>query len=190
MNLPNKLTISRIIIAPLFYIIFALPEWTGKFQVLSGIVMIILFAVMELSDLLDGIIARKQNLVTDIGKILDPFADVISRVTYFVCFTSAGMMPVWMLLVILYRELGITFVRMYLIKHGYSMAASMWGKLKAVFYSVSGIAGIFFIAADRLKLLGSIYGPFLLVCRIIFVISVISAVLSFAAYMVQIKNRK
>ena len=190
MNLPNKLTISRIILAPVFYIVFAIPEWTGELQVLSAILMIILFAAMEITDLLDGIIARKQNLVTDIGKILDPFGDVISRVTYFVCFASAGIMPVWMLLIILYRELGITFVRMYLIKNGYSMAASIWGKLTAVFYAVSGITGIFFIAADRLDFLGSLYNPLLLVCRIIFIISVISAVLSFAAYMVQIRNRK
>ena len=75
------------------------------------------------------------------GKIIDPFADVISRVTYFVCFTFVGMMPLWALMLILWREFCIMFIRMVMAKEGTALAAKWGGKAKAVFYFVSGIFG-------------------------------------------------
>jgi len=151
MNLPTKITVSRIIMSPLFFLIFYLPEWTGgAFTQASVWVLIPLFIVMELSDALDGYIARKYNLVTDLGKILDPFSDVISRVTFFICFTGIGLMPLWMLLLILYRELGITFLRMFMMGRGTAMAASIWGKLKAITYTISSVGGLLYVAVVRL----------------------------------------
>ena len=177
------MTISRICLAPVFYIVFSIPEWTGRSAELSAIIMIILFAVMELSDLLDGIIARKYNMVTDLGKIMDPFADVMSRMTYFICFVSYGIMPIWILLFLFYRELGITFLRMYMIKKGSVMAASIWGKAKAVSYSVSGILGLFIIITRRLGLLLDYYAAFNNILFISLLISLFAALLSFFIYL-------
>ena len=150
MNLPTKITVFRIILAPVFFIIYFIPEWTGSFSAGSVFILIPMLIVMELSDALDGHIARKYNLVTDLGKILDPFSDVISRVTFFICFTFTGIMPLWALLVIIYRELAITFLRMMMMGRGTAMAASIWGKAKAVTYTVASALGLLQVAAYRI----------------------------------------
>ena len=79
-----------------------------------------------------------RNLVSDIGKILDPFSDVLSRVTYFICFTAAGLMPLWAMIVIVWREFCIMFIRMVMAKEGTALAARNGGKAKAVFYFSRG----------------------------------------------------
>lgn len=92
MNLPNKLTLARLIMTPMFFIAFNLPLWfNSSFQNLSTILVLILFVLIEATDLLDGIIARKRNLVTDLGKVMDPFADTFARLTYFVCLMSVNI---------------------------------------------------------------------------------------------------
>ena len=132
MNLPNRITVARLFFAPLFFVVYMLPEYGLLDQVVSMWVLILLVALIELSDLLDGIIARKWGLVTDVGKVLDPFSDVISRITYFICLAYSGLMPLAVLLVIVYRELSVTFLRMLLMKQHLAMAASVWRKSKAV----------------------------------------------------------
>lgn len=138
MTLPNKLTVTRILLAPVFFTTFFLSRF---FELNLGSLFLILswviFAYGEISDVLDGYIARKHKLVSDLGKIMDPFADVVSRLTYFFCFSIIGIMPFWAFYIILLRELIVTFVRMVLIKSGTAMAASIWGKLKAVIYFIS-----------------------------------------------------
>lgn len=152
MNLPNKLTISRLVMAPLFFIAFFLPEWFGEsLQLISVILLLILYAMTELSDLLDGIIARRFKLVTDLGKVLDPFADTFSRLTYFVCFIGVGVMPVWTFVIIMWREFSIVFLRMLMMGTGKAVAANIWGKMKAVLYAVSGLFGIAYVSALRLS---------------------------------------
>src|SRR6056297_1303261 len=127
MNLPNTLTVIRIILAPIFFAAFFFSEWTGAGHIVLLVVLALVFAVMEVSDFLDGYFARKYQLVTEIGKVIDPFGDVMSRMTYFFCFTLIGLMPAWIFLILLYRELGITFLRMLMIRRGIAMAASIWG---------------------------------------------------------------
>ena len=96
MNIPNKLTISRMIMAPLFFIAFFLPLWFGpQLNKLSVVLLLVLYAGTELSDLMDGLIARRYKLVTDLGKVMDPFADTFSRLTCFVCLSKVGVMPIW-----------------------------------------------------------------------------------------------
>jgi hypothetical protein len=105
MNLPNKLTISRLVMAPLFFIAFFLPEWFGAgLASVSTVLVLVLFALTELSDLLDGYIARRYHLITDLGKVMDPFADTFSRLTYFVCLSAVGVMPVWAFIIIMWRD--------------------------------------------------------------------------------------
>lgn len=101
-----------------------------------------MFCWIEVSDLLDGRVARAQNKVSPFGKLFDPFADVMARVTYFLAFTSIGIMPLWVLLVVLYREFGILFLRMLLGLKGIAMGARTGGKLKAGIYMVAGMLSL------------------------------------------------
>ena len=150
MNIPNKLTVSRLIMAPLFFISFNLPLWVGpELGKLSSILTIVLLLCTEMSDLLDGIIARKYNLVTDLGKVMDPFADTFSRLTYFVCLSTYGIMPSWAFIIIMWREFLILFIRMLMMGKGKPVAANIWGKSKAVLYAISGAAGVLYIALTR-----------------------------------------
>lgn len=186
MNLPNKLTVLRIILSPLYFVFFFLPQWTGGGALVSAILLSLVFILIEVSDLLDGYIARKHNLVTDIGKVLDPFADVLSRLTYFVCFAYAGIMPLWILLVLMYREIGITFVRMLMMRKGTAMAASVFGKAKAVTYMLSGIVGLFMHISGLIGLPQGLHAVLRVAGLVIFVVAALSSVLSFLTYIVAI----
>ncbi len=183
MTLPNKITIARIILAPLFYISYFLPIWTDSFYSLSSILILSIFTGIELSDFLDGYLARKYNLVSDLGKVLDPFADVLSRITYFLCFAFTGLMPLWVFLVIIYRELGITFLRMMMMGRGVVVAASLWGKLKAITYAISGILGVLFVSFERLGLFSAILNPLKISMVVVFYLAAFAAVASFLAYL-------
>lgn len=109
-----------------------------------------MFAWIEFSDIADGEVARRSDSVTDIGKVLDPFADVFIRLTYFVCLLLGNLMPVWVFLIILYREFGILFVRMLMYRKGIALAARKGGKLKTVMYSVAAGAGFLLSTFQRI----------------------------------------
>ena len=183
MTLPNKITVFRIVLAPLFFISYFLPEWMGSYKGLSAVLILVIFAGIEISDFLDGYIARKYNMVSDLGKVLDPFADVLSRITYFLCFTFSGLMPLWIFLIIIYRELGITFLRMMMMGRGVVVAASVWGKLKAVTYAISGILGVILVGLKRLDLLGSFESSLGIILTIVFYLAVFASVVSFLIYL-------
>ena len=120
MTLPNKLTVGRLVMAPLFFIMFNLRYWVGpQVTMFSSIACLILFVAIELTDLLDGKIARRYHLVTDLGKVMDPFGDTLSHLTYFVCFMMSGIMPSWVFVVIMYREFAILFVRLLMVSQGH-----------------------------------------------------------------------
>ncbi len=184
MNLPNKLTISRLVMAPLFFIVFFLPVWFGKsLNSVSAILLLVLYVCTELSDLLDGIIARKRNLVTDLGKVMDPFADTLSRLTYFVCLLGVQVMPLWAFVIIMWREFSIVFLRMLMMGTGKAVAANIWGKTKAVMYAVSGLGGIVYVSVARLMENHDwmIWAePILLV---LFALSALASLASFITYM-------
>lgn len=183
MNIPNKLTISRMIMAPLFFIAFFLPFWFGpQLNKLSVVLLLILYACTELSDLLDGLIARKYKLVTDLGKVMDPFADTFSRLTYFVCLSKVGVMPIWTFIIIMWREFAIVFLRMLMMGSGKAVAANIWGKIKAVLYAISGLAGILFVATERLFEESQILVVGSTIVTSLFVFAAIASVLSFTTY--------
>ena len=183
MTLPNKITVARIILAPLFFISYFLPEWTGGFYEISAYLILIIFAGIEISDFLDGYLARKYNLVSDLGKVMDPFADVLSRITYFLCFAFTGLMPLWIFLIIIYRELAITFLRMMMMGRGIVVAASLWGKLKAITYAVSGVLGVAVVGMDRLGILLDYLSILKILLLVVFYLSALAAVGSFLAYL-------
>ncbi len=183
MTLPNKITVARIVLAPLFFISYFLPEWFVGLNGLSAYLILSILASMELSDFLDGYIARKYKLVTDLGKVLDPFADVLSRITYFLCFAFSGLMPLWVFLIIIYRELAITFLRMMMMGKGVVVAASLWGKLKAITYAVSGGLGVLIISFERLGLLFEYIEFLKIILLVVFYLSAFAAVASFLVYL-------
>ena len=140
MTLSNRFTLARAVFAPIFYLIYNIPVWFDSriLSVISACIMIPLLAVVEVTDYWDGHYARKYNEVSDFGKIFDPFADVILNLTVFLCALSSGYMPFVLFVLIFYREFSQSFLRMAALKKGIAIAARMGGKLKTVFYIISG----------------------------------------------------
>lgn len=146
MNLPNKLTVIRLAMVPVFLISFIVSQKSPSLAVPCMAICLICYLVAEVTDLMDGKIARKRGLVTDLGKVMDPFADTLSHVTYFLCFLSYGIMPLWSFVIIMWREYAILFVRMLLAKYaGKSMPANIFGKAKTVLYAVTTIVSMIYI---------------------------------------------
>lgn len=144
MNLPNKLTVLRVIMIP-FFVFFLLlenganPTW----RYLSAAI----FIVASLTDLLDGKIARKYNLVTNFGKFMDPLADKLLVCSALICLIQLEQLPAWMVIIIISREFIISGFRLVASDNGVVIAASYWGKFKTVFQMISVILLILNIPA-------------------------------------------
>ena len=128
MNLPNKLTILRVILIPVF-VVFMLFDITGA---ADKWIALVIFCVASLTDMLDGKIARKYNLVTNFGKFMDPLADKLLVCTALICLTSMNRLNVIVVLVIIAREFIISGFRLVASDNGIVIAASYWGKFKTV----------------------------------------------------------
>ena len=128
MNLPNKLTILRVILIP-FFVVFMLFDITGA---ADKWIALVIFCVASLTDMLDGKIARKYNLVTNFGKFMDPLADKLLVRTALICLTSMNRLNVIVVLVIIAREFIISGFRLVASDNGIVIAASYWGKFKTV----------------------------------------------------------
>ncbi len=126
MNLPNKLTLSRILLVPLFLLFFV---WEFPFHYLvAGLI----FGIASFTDMLDGKIARARGLVTNLGKFMDPIADKMLTTAAFVGLLAIGKMSLWALMIILVREFVVTSVRLVAAEGGRVVAANYWGKFKTV----------------------------------------------------------
>ncbi|MFG6623595.1 CDP-diacylglycerol--glycerol-3-phosphate 3-phosphatidyltransferase [Weissella confusa] len=137
MNLPNKLTVFRMILIPVFMLVLALPLDWGTLQVAGAVLPVthlvaaIIFIVASLTDLADGKIARKYKLVTNFGKFADPLADKLLVMTALIFFVQFGWVPAWMVAIIVIRELAITGLRTLIVENnGKVLAAAMPGKIK------------------------------------------------------------
>ena len=128
MNLPNKLTIARIFAVPFFIVTYMLGYFLPAF---------IIFILASLTDMLDGKIARKYNLVTNFGKIMDPLADKILVYSAFCLMVEDGTIPGWMLIVILAREFVVAGMRTVAASEGIVIAAGMSGKIKTVLQMIA-----------------------------------------------------
>ncbi len=184
MSLPNKLTVARLALSPVLFVVFFFPSWTGSLASASTILCWIIFLSVELTDMLDGYFARARDQISDLGKVLDPFADVLSRLTYFICFTGFGIMPIWVLAVLVYREVAITFLRTFLYRRGVAMAANRWGKAKAATYTAAGAAGFIVVTVDRLDLFPGFLRGLALASEAVFILAALTAVGSFMTYLV------
>lgn len=151
MNIPNILTVLRVILIPLFVIAF----------LVGGINIWVAFAIFVLAavtDFLDGYIARKKNLVTDFGKLMDPLADKILVMSAFICFTYAGIFHPAVTIVVMSREFLVTGIRMLASSKGKIMAADILGKLKTISQDVTAILVLFkcSIGAEQGSFIGTL----------------------------------
>jgi CDP-diacylglycerol--glycerol-3-phosphate 3-phosphatidyltransferase len=147
MNLAMILTGGRIALAPIFFLFYQLAEH-GPTWLLPAVWAVML--LIELSDLLDGFVARRFGQESELGKVLDPCADSIARVTYFLCLSGSGIFPLWVVLVVVYRDVAVAYIRVMLSTRGFLMPARLSGKLKAWIYAIAGIAGIAWFSLQKL----------------------------------------
>ncbi len=132
MNLPNKLTVLRVILVPFFVAFLLLSKSSESLKWIA----LVLFIAASLTDLLDGKIARKYNLVTTFGKFMDPLADKVLTISGMICLIELGRIPSWIVVIIVAREFIISGFRLIATEHGIVIAANYWGKFKTTFQMI------------------------------------------------------
>ncbi len=144
----------------------------------------VIFLIIEASDLLDGHLARLWHQESELGKVLDPLADTLCRLTYFILLAAAGILPLWMLLIFVYRDFGVAYIRVVVSRGGVMLAARISGKLKAWAYAIAAGGGFMVFS---LRMLGAPAGwlaGFQWLSLGIFIIAVGVALWSFTDYAV------
>lgn len=127
LNLPNILTISRIVITPFFLLTILTEDLPHRF-----LIACIIFSVASITDAVDGHLARKNNQITNFGKFLDPIADKVLTTSALLAFMSMGLCNIWIVMLVLTREFAIASVRMIAAAGGVVIPANVWGKIKTV----------------------------------------------------------
>lgn len=141
MNLPNKLTMLRIILVPFFVLFFSIPKCS-----IAIYISLIIYIIASITDFLDGHIARSRGLITKFGKITDPLADKLLVSSGFVMLTYYGVIPGWVTCIILFRDFSVSSMRMFAVNKGSDVAAVWSGKVKTTFQLIGIIFGIFSLA--------------------------------------------
>lgn len=152
MNLPNKLTMFRVILIPFFVFFLLAPYFEGY----GNYVAVAIFIVASLTDLLDGKIARKYNLVTNFGKFMDPLADKLLVCSAMICLIELGLLPAWIVILIIAREFIISGFRLIASDNGIVIAASYWGKFKTTFQMLMVIVLLLNFDSAAFKILGTV----------------------------------
>ena len=189
MTLATKLTFARIILSPAFFLIYLLPgffpSWFSQPRSAAWTVPVLwlIFIVSELTDMFDGMAARKRNEVSDFGKLFDPFADTLMQITCFLCFVIYRIFPAALFLLVLYREFGILFIRNLMLKKGVAMGARLGGKIKTVAYITAGVAALLAASLQRLAVFEALTPILKTAAQVIFGISVILSLVSFGDYL-------
>lgn len=177
MNLPNKLTLLRVLLALVFMAFMMIDESWARWTSL------LIFAGASLTDMLDGKIARARGMITTFGKFADPLADKMLTTAAFIVFTANGIIGPWPLFIILIREFAVSGIRLVAAAGGEVIAASFWGKFKTVTQMIAIIAGILIMCLPQ------VFGASDSVITAILVwITVVFTIISGAEYI--IKNRK
>ena len=188
MTISNKLTLSRIILTPFFCLFFyILNVSTGNYNYLLAVLCLILYVYMELSDVLDGLLARKRGEVTDLGKVFDPFSDCLMHLSFFAIFTIFSHMSFLAFMLILWRELLINLMRMLLMKSSVVLPANIFGKFKTVFYAILSFVIIMYVIIKPFINLSSVIES--KIHSIFYILSHMAAffsVLSFMIYFVSV----
>ena len=182
MKIADIFTLIRIVLAPVFLIIYFVPEWFGFGNVLSVWILLPLIIFAEFTDFLDGYFARKTNQVSDFGKLFDPFADVFLHLTVFFCYTISGYISPFIMLLFAYREFGMLFVRLLAAQKGVAIGARKGGKLKTVLYVVAGFFSLFLECAKRLGF--TLPENLMYIGYIFYIMGLIASYVSFIDYLV------
>jgi CDP-diacylglycerol--glycerol-3-phosphate 3-phosphatidyltransferase len=189
MTLADKITTLRLILAPLFFIVYFLPvffpPWFANRPHWTIPVLWALFIIAELTDMFDGMAARKRKEAGDFGKLYDPFADTLMQITLFLCFVVDRVFPLEsaiLFLIILYREFGIQFIRNLMLKKGIAMGARIGGKIKTVLYIIAAAAALLAVSFRRFNIEEPAYIAVKTAALIIFCLSALISIISFADY--------
>lgn len=174
MNLPNKLTILRVILIP-FFVFFLL---TPNFPAYGNYIAAAIFIIASLTDMLDGKIARKYNLVTNFGKFMDPLADKLLVCSAMICLIETEQLAAWIVIIIIAREFIISGFRLVASDNGIVIAASYWGKFKTTFQMLMVIVLILDFEMPFFEILG----------QILIYASLLLTIISLVDYIVKNKN--
>ncbi len=180
-QIPNLLSVSRIVLSPLVIFLYFYNSF------ITSILALIFLIILEITDALDGIAARKFNLVSDFGKVLDPFADTVFHITMFTIFLYEGSMPIWMFIISLYRDMFSMFIRILGGLRGFAVAAKFSGKLKTASRACAVII-IFFIKV--LKFTSITFLPFDVIIYYSLLIVTLITIYSFFDYLPLIMKKK
>ena len=153
MNLPNKLTIFRVILIPFFVVFLLAPYFEGY----GNYIALAIFIVASITDFLDGKIARKYNLVTNFGKFMDPLADKLLVCSALICLISLSRIPAWGVIIIIAREFIISGFRLIAADNGVVIAASYWGKFKTASQMITVILLVLNIRNSFFQVLGTVF---------------------------------
>jgi len=149
MNLPNRLTILRLILACIYFVLLAFAENKGAFNPALLDIALGLFIIAIITDVLDGYLARRYNMVTNFGRIADPFVDkvlICGSFVFFVAWTQIReFMPAWMLVVILGREFLVSAIRAFAESRNIPFGSSFWGQHKMTIQSITIIAALIYL---------------------------------------------
>ena len=184
LNLPNILTISRIVITPIFLFVILMESLPHRF-----LLACIIFAIGSITDAVDGHLARKNNQITNFGKFLDPIADKILTTSALLAFMSMGLCNIWIVMLVLTREFAIASVRMIAASNGVVIPANVWGKIKTVTQMVFTIlimllGEAYYIVESTDKILFSKLPDLSLVSNGLLWITAIFTVISGAVYLI------
>jgi CDP-diacylglycerol--glycerol-3-phosphate 3-phosphatidyltransferase len=173
MNLPNKITMFRVAMIPIFLVFMLITQIPNGRYIAAAI-----FIIAALTDLLDGYIARKNNLVTNFGKFMDPLADKLLVSSALICFVELKLLPAWIVVIIIAREFIISGFRLIASDNGIVIAASWWGKLKTNVQMVMSVMLIINLDYAVINILeqAAVY------------LSVILTIISLLDYMIKNKN--
>ena len=170
MNLPNKLTLFRVILIPFFVFFLLAPYFEGY----GNYIAVAVFIVASITDFLDGKIARKYNLVTNFGKFMDPLADKLLVSSALICLVALNKIHAWVVIVIIAREFIISGFRLVAADNGVVIAASYWGKFKTAFQMVTVIVLILNIPGEVFAVIGTVLIYISLVLTVISLIDYIA----------------
>lgn len=178
MNIPNSLSIFRLVLIPCFIFAYFLPGESNNYLIAS-----LIFVLSGLTDYFDGYIARRLNQITDLGKLLDPLADKLTQLTVFVCLYIDKIIPLWLVILYVVKELLIVFGSTFIYNKSDMVVSSKWfGRFStAIFY-----AGVFFILTvkpDEMVTRGIIYAIFAII-----ITSCILYAVSYRDYIIKNKN--
>ncbi len=184
MNLPNKLTILRAVLIPFFLVALLCDVNYGGFVPYGNWIALAIFAVASITDMLDGMIARKYNLVTNFGKFMDPLADKLLVCSAMIAFVELGRIPCWIVIVIIAREFIISGFRLVAADNGIVIAAGIWGKIKTAEQMVM----LCILIADFGRVFPNVSGGIAVFERILIYVALELTIISLIDYLVHNKG--